>query len=278
MSDNAITGLNDKARQLQALHDDLLVLPNVWDAASAAVVAAAGAAAVATGSAGVSWSLGAPDGQGLTRAEMVAVVGRVVAAVKVPVTADVEAGYGPAPEDVAETVRQIIAAGAVGINLEDRLPGETGLVPLEAQQDRIRAARAAAVAEGVPDFVINARTDVFLRQIGDPEGRPAEALARGKAFAEAGASCFFVPGLLDLAQLAELSPACPLPVNAMAMPTGPSVKELAAAGVRRVSLGASIMLAAYAAARNAAAEVLTTGTYETFPDLGSARAAIVGFR
>lgn len=266
--------LNDKARRLRALHDDLLVLPNAWDAASAAIIADAGAAAIATGSAGVSWSLGATDGHGLTREEMVAAVARVVAAVELPVTADVEAGYGPAPEDVAATVREVIRAGAVGINLEDALPGGPGLIALEDQLARIRAAREAAEAADVPDFFINARTDVFLRQIGEPEGRLEETLTRGRAFAEAGASGLFVPGLLDLAKLSELTAAWPLPVNALAAPTGPSVKELAGAGVRRVSLGAGVMLAAYAAARTVAAEVLSSGTYDTFPDLGAARSVL----
>jgi 2-methylisocitrate lyase-like PEP mutase family enzyme len=266
--------LNDKARAFRALHDELIVLTNVWDAPSAAIVADAGAKAIATGSAGVSWALGRPDGHGLSRADMVAAVARITATVDLPVSADIEAGYGPRPEDVATTVREIIGAGAVGINLEDSIVGLDGLIPLDDQVARLRAAREAADAEGIPDFFINARTDVYLRQIGEPAGRVDESLARAKAFADAGASGFFIPGLLDLDDLARVTAGTSLPVNAMAGPGGPTVSQLAGVGVRRVSLGGSLMMAAYAATRAMATEALTEGTWTSFPDLGTARAVI----
>ena len=151
--------LRHMAKLLRELHaDGTLVLPNAWDAASAAVIADAGAAAIATTSAGVAWSLGRPDGELLPRADLVAATERMAAAIDVPLTADVEAGYGATDEEVAETVTAVLGAGAVGINIEDAPAGEPGLYSPEKAAARIEAARAAAVAYGVPDFVINART------------------------------------------------------------------------------------------------------------------------
>lgn len=257
--------LNTQAQLLRSYHDPsapVLVLPNAWDAASAAVIAAAGARAIATTSGGVAWSLGRPDGQALGRDEMIDVLRRVVATVDVPVTADVEAGYGPAPADVAATVRAVIDAGAVGINLEDSQAPGGPLFDVDAQTERIRAAREAAAAGGVPGLVINARTDVHLLQIGPPEGRDDEVRSRAKAYAAAGADCLFVPGLLDLAELAALvAVVAPLPVNAMAGPAGPSIAELAATGIRRISVGSGVAQAAYTVAQRAAGELLTSGTY-----------------
>ncbi|MEU6232370.1 isocitrate lyase/phosphoenolpyruvate mutase family protein [Kitasatospora sp. NPDC047058] len=257
--------LRERALRLRALVAEgedgrVLVLPNAWDAGSAAVIASAGAAAVATTSGGVSWSLGHGDGQRLGRAEMVAAARRVVAAVGLPVTVDAEGGYGPKPDDVAETVRELVGAGAVGVNLEDSAAAGGPLFPVAEQAARLRAAREAAAAAGLPELVLNARTDVFLFGIGPAEGRLDEVLARAAAYAEAGADGLFVPGLLDLDALARLCAASPLPVNAMAVPGGPAVAELAAAGVRRISVGTGLAQAAYTAARRAAAELLGAGT------------------
>ncbi|MET7900602.1 isocitrate lyase/phosphoenolpyruvate mutase family protein [Streptomyces sp. NPDC005355] len=261
--------LNAQAARLRSYHaeGELLVLPNAWDACSAAVIERAGARAVGTTSAGVSWSLGRSDGQRLTREEMVAAVGRIVRAVTIPVTADVEAGYGPTPRDAAETVTAIVAEGAVGINLEDS-PGLDGapLLTPAAQAERIAAARDAAAAAGVPDLVINARTDVYMSQVGDPDARPDLVLERAKAYAEAGADCLFVPLLLDPGVLAPLVAASPLPINVMAWPGGPTVARLKAAGVRRISVGTAFAQAAYTAADRATRELLTDGTYDTCTD------------
>ncbi|MGX6603401.1 isocitrate lyase/PEP mutase family protein [Micromonosporaceae bacterium Da 78-11] len=265
-----------KARTLRAAHEHgVLVLPNAWDAAGAALIARADAAAVATTSGGVAWSLGRPDGEVLTRVEMTAAVRRIVAAVDVPVTADLESGYGPTPADVAATVRAVIEAGAVGTNLEDSRPADGPLRSAHEQAERIRAARAAAAGAGLPEFVVNARTDVYLRQVGEPAGRLDDVLARAGAYAEAGADCLFVPGLLDLGTLAELTAASPLPVNAMTGPGGPSVAELTAAGVRRISVGTAIAQAAYAVVERAARELLELGTCHaldeavSYPDLNA---------
>lgn len=254
--------LNAQARQLRALHDRLLVLPNAWDACSAALIAGAGASAIATTSGGVAWALGRPDGQRLSRADMVGAVARIVSVVDVPLTADVEAGYGPSTDDVAITVRDVVGAGAVGVNLEDSAAPGGPLFTVDEQVRRIRAARRAATEAGVPDLVINARTDVFLFQIGEPAGRTDEVRTRADAFAAAGADCLFVPGLLDLALLESLAKAIPLPLNAMAVPGGPTVNELGAAGVRRISVGTAMAQTAYAAVRQAAGELLAAGTLD----------------
>ena len=192
----------------------------------------------------MSWSLGLPDGQNLSREEAAAAVARIAAAVDLPVTADIESGYGTDPADVAATVAAVIEAGAVGINLEDSGAPGGGLFDPAAQAARIRAARAAAADAGLPELVINARTDVFLFQIGQPEGRLDDVLARAAAYAAAGADSLFVPGLLDLGTLATLTGAVALPVNVMVGPGAPDVAALGAVGVRRVSLGQAITQAA----------------------------------
>jgi 2-methylisocitrate lyase-like PEP mutase family enzyme len=164
---------------------------------------------------------------------------------------------------VAATVRAVIDAGAVGVNLEDSGAPGGGLFAPPDQAGRLAAARAAAVEAGLPELVINARTDVFLFGIGDPAGRLDDVIARAAAYAQAGADSLFVPGLLDLDTLAVLAGKVALPVNVMAGPGAPDVAALRAAGVRRVSLGQAIAQAAYTLARQAAAEALTAGTYDT---------------
>ena len=250
---------SERADEFRRLHQDgVLVLPNVWDVASARLVEQAGARAVATTSGGVAWSLGAPDGDRLSRELAVDAVRRIAAAVAVPVTADIESGFGATPEDVAETVRMVLDAGAVGVNLED---AGSPLRDVAEQADRIAAARAAADAAGVSLFV-NARTDVYLRRVGGESGRPAETLRRAEAYAAAGADGIFVPGVLDPAVLRKLAEAIPRPLNVLAGPGAPAVGELAALGVRRVSVGTAIAEAAYGTARRAVVELLTAGTYE----------------
>ncbi len=266
-----------KAETFRSLHGEgTFVLPNAWDAGSAVMIAAAGAQAIATTSAGVSWSLGKPDGERLSRAEMIDVIARVAAAVDLPVSGDVEGGYGDDPEAVAATVRAVIAAGAVGINLEDSRSSDGTLHDAEAQAARIRVGRAAAAEAGLPGLVINARTDVFLFGIGEPGGRLDDVLGRAAAYADAGADSLFVPGLLDLDTLSELTSKVSLPVNVMAGPGAPDVKALRAAGVRRVTVGQAISQAAYSLARRAAVEVLTAGTYDQLAgadDFGSINGA-----
>jgi 2-methylisocitrate lyase-like PEP mutase family enzyme len=183
----------------------------------------------------------------------------------VPVSADIEAGYGPAPDTVAATVTAVVEAGAVGVNLEDRSgrPDVPLFTPIE-QAERLAAARGAASRHGIPLWV-NARTDIFLDSVGPAERRLDEALARAELYAAAGADSLFVPGLVDLTVLAELA-AGPLPVAVMVWAGAPPVTDLTVAGVARISLGSAIAQAAYAVAARATTELLTTGTYESTAD------------
>ncbi|MFF0189882.1 isocitrate lyase/phosphoenolpyruvate mutase family protein [Streptomyces sp. NPDC005244] len=252
--------LRATALALRALHvpGRPLVLPNAWDTASARIVEEAGAAAVATTSAGLAWDLGAADGDALDRERALAAVARIAAAVGVPVSADIESGYAPDAEGVGDTVRAVLAAGAVGVNIEDALheEGAGPLRPVAAQADRIAAARAAADTAGVPLFV-NARIDTFLRGAGGVE----ETLERAAAFLAAGADGVFVPGAVDPVTVKALVGGIDGPLNIMVGPGAPAVAELAALGVARVSAGSGIAQAAHALVRRAARELLDTGTY-----------------
>jgi 2-methylisocitrate lyase-like PEP mutase family enzyme len=252
-------GQTGSAARFRALHEARpLVLPNAWDVASARVIETAGAQAIATTSAGVAWALGYGDGQRIGRGEMLDAVARIVRAVRVPVTADVEGGYGTgAVADVAETVRALVALGVAGINLEDS-PGRDGsaLMTPDEHAERISAAREAG-----GDLFINARIDVHVLQVGAPETRFDEAVARAKAYRAAGADCIFIPGVIDAETIGALVRAIDAPLNVMAMPGAPSVAELAALGVARVSVGPAIAAAALGLTRDAARELLTHGTY-----------------
>lgn len=233
------------------------MLANVWDVASARLIEAAGFPAVATTSSGVANALGYPDHEFIGRDEMLAVVERIASAVAVPVTADMEAGYGPAASDVAETARRTIAAGAVGINLEDA--GRGGLLPLEEACARIAAARSAADAEGV-HLVINARTDVFLRG-GRGEEAFEEAARRANAYRQAGADSLFVPAVADGTLIGRLVKAIAGPLNVLAGPATPPLPELARLGVARVSVGGSLARAALTVVRHVAEELQGPGTF-----------------
>jgi len=252
-----------KAESFRALHSgsEVLVLPNAWDAASARIVEDAGFAAIATTSAGVAFSLGYPDGERIPREEMVAAVARIARAVNVPVTADVEAGYGPSPEDAARTARAVMEAGAVGMNLEDATgnPAQP-LVELLLQLEKIRAVREAASSLGVP-LVLNARTDVYLLQVGASATRYDETVRRLGAFRDAGADCVFVPGLADAPTIRRLVSDLRCPVNILAGPASPRVPELHKLGVARISLGSGPMRAALGVLRRLSKELKSTGTY-----------------
>jgi 2-methylisocitrate lyase-like PEP mutase family enzyme len=257
-----------KAQDLLALHrgGDVLVLPNVWDVASARIVEDSGYGALATTSAGIAFSLGYPDGQKIPRAEMLDAVARIARAVEVPVTADVESGYGSGPDAARSTALAVIEAGAVGMNLEDS-PGESGspLADLGAQREKICAVREAAASAGVP-IVLNARTDVYLLQVGDPSRRYDETLRRLTAYRDAGADCVFAPGLRDAATIKRLVADVKCPLNILAGPGSPSVGELQALGVARVSLGSGPMRAAMGTLRRLAQEVKSIGTYASLND------------
>ncbi|MFV8186409.1 isocitrate lyase/PEP mutase family protein [Streptomyces sp. AF1B] len=237
-----------------------LVLPNAWDVTSARIVEDAGAAAVATTSAGLAWALGAADGDRLDRAPALGAVARIAAAVDVPVSADIESGYAPDPAGVATTIRAVIKAGAVGVNIEDALyeAGTGPLRPVKDQAERIIAAREAADALGVPLFV-NVRIDTFLRGAGGVD----LTLERAAAFVAAGADGIFVPGAVDPGVVGVLADGIEKPLNVMAGPGAPPVAVLAALGVARVSVGSGIAQAAHALVRRAAGELLGAGTYDS---------------
>jgi 2-methylisocitrate lyase-like PEP mutase family enzyme len=239
----------------------ILLLPNAWDVVSARIVEDAGFGAIATTSAGIAFTLGYPDGEKISRAEMLARVGRIARAVKVPVTADVEAGYGPRPEDAARTAREVIEAGAVGMNLEDGTEDAAQpLAELPLQLEKIRAVREAALKTGVL-LVLNARTDVYLAKVGDPEKRYDEAVRRLVAYRDAGADCVFLPGVTDAETIERIVRDVKCPLNILAGPGAPTVPELQKLGVARVTLGSGPMRATLGLVRKMAAELKATGTY-----------------
>jgi 2-methylisocitrate lyase-like PEP mutase family enzyme len=229
------TDLKTHAELLRKLHhgDQMLVLPNVWDAASAAIVAEAGFPAVATASAAVTAMLGYPDGEGAPWQEMFAAAGRVARAVSVPVTVDAEAGYGLQPRELVDRLLEI---GAVGCNLEDTDHRAGGLTDAGRQAERLAAVRAAADDAGVP-IVINARTDIFLPPSGiAPDERVAEAIDRGRRYLNAGADCIYPIGVSDERDIATLVAELPGPINANTR-AGLDLARLRELGVVRVSYG-----------------------------------------
>jgi methylisocitrate lyase len=249
-----------KANAFRRLHvpGEPVVIFNAWDAGSAQAVAAAGARAIGTGSWSVAAAHGFADGEQLPLSLAIANVERIVVSVgDLPVTLDLESGYGPRPEDVARSVARAVGAGVVGINLEDGFPDESGMHPVDVQVERIRAARAAADTIGVPLY-INARTDYFLQSA--PERHDAAmvqaALERASAYAEAGASGLFVPGIFEAGHIAAVCAGTQLPVNVMMMPTVPARTELARLGVARISHGPGPYRAAMAFVEQAAREAL----------------------
>ena len=228
---------SDKARAFAALHrpGEPLVLYNAWDAGSARAIAEAGAKAIATGSASVAAAHGFEDAEALPLELALANAERVARVVELPVTIDFEGAYDADPGGTAANISRLAGTGAIGCNLEDQVIGGEGLHPLEAQADRIRAARAAGgrISSSTRAPTSSSRP---RRRLHEPAAIE-EALARARAYAEAGASGFFVPGLVDLDQLARICAASPLPVNFMAFPGAPEASAVAAAGVARISHG-----------------------------------------
>jgi 2-methylisocitrate lyase-like PEP mutase family enzyme len=240
-----------KAEQLRKLHAGprILILANAWDVISARVVEDAGFPAVATTSAGVAAVLGYPDGQRVPQREMLEFVARIARAVSVPVTADMESGYGISPADVAEMARAVVDAGAVGLNLEDVTGDDEGSqVEIGLQTEKIAAVREASAAAGVR-LVINARTDVYLMPIGPEETRFERTVERLRTYRKAGADCVFAPGIRDRETIEKLVRAIDAPLNILLQPGGPSVAELERLGVARASIGSGTMRAALGTAR-----------------------------
>lgn len=261
--DAADASLPSKARRLLELHapGQLLVLPNAWDVASALVFAAhPSCRALATSSAAIAAALGHPDGESLAREDMCEAVGRIAAAVDVPVTADVESGYGSSPTAVEQTITALVDVGAVGANVEDWDHGRNRLFDVDEAVERVRAAREAADRRGVP-LVLNARTDVFWQAVGDPAERTALAAERLGRYYAAGADCTFVPGVRRADDIAALLDDSEMPLNVLAMADGPSLAELRALGVRRVSVGSGPMRATLVHLRRLTAEYLGDGSF-----------------
>lgn len=227
-----------RAARLRALHAARwpLVLPNAWDAGSGRAVVAAGFPVVATTSGGVALALGWADHEQMPPDEMFAAIWRMARALDVPVTADIEAGYGLGPEEVAE---RLLAAGAVGCNVEDTDHGGSGLRDAERHAAWLAAFKAATRAAGV-DVVLNARVDVFIRQVGPPAARLAETLRRARLYLAAGADCLYPIGVADEQDIAVLVAQIEAPVNAMVFPKGPPLQRLRELGVRRISFATGL--------------------------------------
>ena len=255
----------EKAEKLRKLHHGprILALPNAWDVVSARILEEVGHPAIATSSAAMAFSLGYPDGQRISRREMLDAVAKITRAVRVPVTADLESGYGKTPEEIADFTKAMVAAGAVGLNFEDVTgDDESTHVELGLQVQKIRAIRETAAALGVP-VVINARTDVYLMPIGPETTRFERTVERLHAYRDAGADCLFVPGLCDREIIAKLVEAVDAPLNILASAGCPSLEDLEKMGVARVSAGSSAMRAAMGAFQRVAKDWLAHGSYDS---------------
>jgi 2-methylisocitrate lyase-like PEP mutase family enzyme len=245
-----------KAEKLRALHHgpDILVLPNAWDCASARILEELGFPAIATTSAGCCFSLGYQDGQYIQAKEMLAAVARIARSVDVPVTADLEGGY----DDIGETASALVESGAVGLNLEDILGHgrASALAPIDEQVKRIAAVRRAG------DVVINARTDLYLLQIGEESTRFERTLERLRAYRDAGADCFFLPGVASEDLIRRFVDALQFPINILATAGTPPIARLKELGVARVSVGSGMMRSAMGHTKRIAEQLKSDGTLD----------------
>jgi len=240
----------------------LLLLPNAWDAMSARQFEAAGFGAVATTSGGLAWALGYADGEKAPWNEVVAATERIVRAVRVPVTADIEAGYGDTPDQVARHIADIIETGVVGLNLEDGTPRpDMPVRPIEDAAARIGAAREAARLAGVP-LVINARVDLYIKNVGDAATRLDETVRRSKAYLAAGADCIYPFGLADMDTIARLVKAIDAPINIVARAGTPPVADLERIGVARVSIASGATLAVMSLIQRIGVELRSSGRFD----------------
>ena len=251
----------EHAETFHRLHvaGDPLVLVNIWDAGSAKSVADGGATAIATSSWSVAGARGEADGERITLESLLETVSAIVCSVDLPVTVDFESGYSENADGISANITRLIAAGAIGCNLEDGIPGTGRMRSIEEQSARIAAARQAAQHAGIPLF-INARTDSFLLASAEQHGAHlAEAKARARAYAAAGANGFFIPGLTDLELIAEIVRSSPVPVNAMVPDLAADLRPFAHAGVARVSFGPSPWRVAMNVLRDAAMNATRRG-------------------
>lgn len=253
-------GPTDLRRRFAELHDgELFLMPNPWDVGSAKLLEAAGFPALATTSAGLAWSLGRDD-YGIARHELLDHVAAITAAVGVPLNVDAERCFGDTPEGVAETVRLLHDAGAAGCSIEDWDLATGAPDPIEVAAERVAAAAEAAHADPGDALVLTARCEHFVRDLHDLD----HAIDRLVRYREAGADCVYAPGLRTIEQVRAVVDAVEAPVNVLAIRTDPSVAELAAAGVRRVSVGGGFASIAYGAMLRAAEELRDAGTTTSF--------------
>jgi 2-methylisocitrate lyase-like PEP mutase family enzyme len=254
---------SSRAVRFQELHHGhhILVLPNVWDATSARIFAQAGFPAITTTSAGIAASLGYPDGQRIGLPLMRDVVQRITRVVSIPVSADMEAGYGNTPEELANTTREVIRMGAVGLNLEDgTLNSEQPLLDIGRQVEKIQAVREVANSADIP-LVVNARVDVYLRLRGEENDLFNQAVRRANEYHKAGADCLFLIGVRDKQTITRLVREINGPVNVLAGKGSPTIQELQEIGVARVTFGSGPMRATLTLLKDIARELKESGTY-----------------
>jgi 2-methylisocitrate lyase-like PEP mutase family enzyme len=244
--------------------DEMLVLPNAWDALSARLFEEAGCQAIATTSAGVAWSLGYPDGEQVPWSEFLGATRRIARVLSVPLTVDIEAGFSATPAELADRIREVIDAGASGINLEDSRDHQTHtLLPLDGAVERVATVRAAAERAGVP-IVINARTDFYLQPAGARAVALVDVIQRCRAYVSAGADCVYPIGLADIQLIRQLTGELRAPVNITGRPGAPTLPELRAAGVARVSTAVGLAVLSAGVLTDAVVKLRETGSYEHF--------------
>ncbi|WP_037465350.1 isocitrate lyase/PEP mutase family protein [Shimazuella kribbensis] len=249
-----------KIIEFRALHSNSFVLPNAWDAISAKVFEECGFKAIGTTSAGIAVSQGYSD-RNMPFQTAITSIERIVHSVNIPVSVDIEDGYGQTIEETIETVRQVISTGAVGINIEDStIDPEQPLYDISVQQQKISAIKNLADTLGIPLF-INARTDVYWSQIGEPSTRMQETIKRALAYQEAGADCIFVPGVTDRKMIQNLRKAVSIPINLLAGPDMPSLSELSDIGIQRISCGSAPFRATTTLLKNIGEEIINHGTF-----------------
>jgi len=255
----------EKAEEFRSLHNSnhILILPNAWDVPSARVFEDAGFPAVATSSAALAVSLGYPDGEAIGKEELFSAVTRIASRLTVPLSVDIESGFGATLDQLSDTIRRVIRAGGVGVNLEDISNFESKtLFSIERQVERIRMVRNVSDSLEVP-LVINGRTDAYRYSMGDESAKLEEAIRRSNAYSDAGADCLYPMGVATEAAIATFVKAVHKPVNIMARKGTPTIRELERIGVRRLSLGPSAMYATMGLLKGIAGELKQNGTYDT---------------
>ncbi len=257
----------DRAQDFRELHHGkkILILPNAWDVPSARVFENEGFPAVATSSAGLMISLGYPDGEVMGRDEFVSAVERIARVLSVPLSVDIVAGFGKTTNEVVATVKAILKAGGIGINIEDFAHATKKLFPVEKQVENVKAIRRLGETSDIP-LIVNARTDALRFGTGDDEAKFEETVRRAVAYRDAGADCVYPMGLTEPVSIKRFVKELDFPINVMVRKGLPPVSELERLGVARVSFGPSASYAAMGLLKRASKEVLEEGTYQNLVD------------